>query len=151
VTVQEAHVVEPVRRSKVQNERRVAVVLQDERGRERALDAVRGLVLEDAAEGAKRLPDVALVVRQRVEPTLHGARRAEAGHEPTLLRGQVHDIVTLARALGISHSGRNATNHRGHRGARRRSDRAFSVCLCALCGSSVGTPEAETLIPREPR
>src|SRR5438034_5632545 len=66
--VDEDDVVEQVDRLEAQDERRVAVLLEDDGGRERGLETVRGATLDDAAKAAQRLAALLVVVRQRVQP-----------------------------------------------------------------------------------
>ncbi len=77
--IDEDHVVEVIDRLEAEDERRVSVLFEDDGGRERRLEAVRGPVANDSSEAAKRrAPGRRLsVVSERVEIALHGERRAQ--------------------------------------------------------------------------
>ena len=72
--VDEDHVVEQVDRLEAEDQRRIAVLLEDDGRRERRFEAVRGAGADDAAERSQRLAALLGVVRQRVQPA--PARRA---------------------------------------------------------------------------
>ena len=63
--------VEQVDRLEAQDERRIAVLLEDDGRRQRRLEAVRRAVADDAAEAAQRLAAGLGVVGQGVELALH--------------------------------------------------------------------------------
>ena len=82
--VDEDHVIEQVDRLEAEDERRIAVLLEDHRRRQRRLEAVRGAGANDAAEASQRLAALFGVVRQRIEPPLHGRGRAQPRDDPAL-------------------------------------------------------------------
>jgi len=76
--VDEDDVIEMVDRLEAQDERRIAVVLEDDGGKERGLEAVRAAVFENAAETSQRRPSVRLVVvRELVQIPLDLRRGVE--------------------------------------------------------------------------
>jgi hypothetical protein len=81
-TVHEDHVVEQVDRLKAQNQRRVAMLLEDHRRGESGFETMRGAVSDDAAEAAQRLAMLLVVVRQRVQPALDRKRRSQMFDDP---------------------------------------------------------------------
>ena len=76
--------VEQVDRLEAEDERRIAVLLEDDGRRERRLEAMRGARPHDAAEAAERFAALLVVVGQRVQPALHGGRRPQTRDEPAL-------------------------------------------------------------------
>jgi hypothetical protein len=78
-------VIEPVDRLKAEDQRWIAVLLHDDRGEERGLEAMRAAVRDHAAEAAQRRASAGLVViGKAVEIALHGGRSAQPGYEPPL-------------------------------------------------------------------
>ena len=76
--VDEDHVIELVDRLEAEDERRVAVLLEDDRREQRRLEAMRAAVADDAAKAAqRRAPAGLVVVGQAVEVALNGERRAQ--------------------------------------------------------------------------
>ena len=70
--------VEVVDRLEAEEQRRVAVRLEDDGGEQRRLETVRAPLADDAPEAAQRGPAARfLVVGQRVEVALDGARRPQ--------------------------------------------------------------------------
>ena len=88
--IHEDHVVEIVDRFEAQNERRVAVLLQNNGGKECRLEAVRGALTDDAAEAAQRRAAVRLlVVWQSIEEALDEDGRSQPRNQPPLARREV--------------------------------------------------------------
>ena len=84
-TAKSGDVIEVIDRLEADDERRVAVLFEDDRGRERGFQAVRGLEANDAPEAAQRRPAGGRlhVVVERVQKTLHGQRCAQPlNHAP---------------------------------------------------------------------
>jgi hypothetical protein len=81
VPVGEQHVIEPVDRFKAQNERRVAVLFEDDAGKHRRFEAVRGADLDHTAEAAQRGATGLGVVGQDVQVGLDVRRRSQARDE----------------------------------------------------------------------
>src|SRR6185295_8542016 len=88
-SVHEDYVIERVDRFEAQNERRVAVLLERDRGEERGFQTVRAPVADDAAKTAKRGAAAGLlIVRKPVQVPLDSQRRAEAREQPTFAGGE---------------------------------------------------------------
>src|SRR5262245_7354127 len=82
--VQKDDVIEVIDRFEAQDERGIAVLLEDDRGKERSLEAMSAAVAYDAAETAQRGTSVRLlVVRQPIEIALDSERRAQRGDQPS--------------------------------------------------------------------
>jgi hypothetical protein len=76
--VDEDHVVEQIDRLEAEDQRRIAVLLEDDGGGDRRLQTVRHSGAHDAAKAAQRLAALLDVVRQFVQPVLNGRRRPHA-------------------------------------------------------------------------
>ncbi len=99
--VQEKHVVEVVCRFNVEQERAVTALLKNRRRSEGCFEAMR---LPRSHHPTKRPRGRAAglpVVRERIEPTLHGLRRPQACDEAALLRAECR-----IRDLRLGESGR---------------------------------------------
>ena len=102
--VDEDHVVEQIDRLEAEDERRIAVLLEDDGRRERRLETVRRARAHDATEAAQRLTAGLGVVRQGVEPRLHrvpacaAAPRAGAPPAVSASAGGVDRISARERA-----------------------------------------------------
>ena len=80
--INEDHMVEQVDRFKAQDERWVAMLLEDHRCRERRFETMRGAVPDHAPEAAQCLAVLLVVVRQRVQPALDCKRRSQTFDNP---------------------------------------------------------------------
>ena len=78
--------IEQIDRLEAENERWIAMLLEDDSGEESGLEAMRGARTDNATKAAQRFAADLGVVGQRVEPCLNGIRRPQACHETTLLR-----------------------------------------------------------------
>ena len=91
------HVVEMVDRLEAQEQRRVAVRLEDDGGEQRRLEAMRAPFADDAAEAAQRRAAAGfLVVGQRVEVALDGARRPQPRDQAPLAGVETRLAATQA-------------------------------------------------------
>ena len=70
--------IEQIDRLEAEDQRRIAMLLEDDGRRERGFQAVRGAGADDAAKRSQRLAALFLVVRKIVQPVLDGGRRAQA-------------------------------------------------------------------------
>ncbi len=86
--VDEDHMIEEVDRLETENERGKAMLLEDDRGRERGLEAVSLARADDTAKAPQRFPTLLSVVRERIQPALYSARRFETANETTLGCGE---------------------------------------------------------------
>jgi hypothetical protein len=83
--VKKDHVIEVVDRLEAQNQRRKTVLLEDDGGEERRLEAMRAAVPDDSAEAPQGCATVRLlVVRQPVEIALNIQRRPQPRNQPSL-------------------------------------------------------------------
>src|SRR5262249_33995612 len=84
--VDEEDVVELVDRFETENERRITVLLEYDRGKERRLEAVSAAVTHDAPKSAGRGPARRRlgVVRETIQVMLDGGRRRQPGDEAPL-------------------------------------------------------------------
>ena len=64
------------------------MLLEDDGRRQRGLEAMRGVPLDDPAEAAEGFAFFLVVVRQGVQPALNGERRTEAIDNSPLGRGE---------------------------------------------------------------
>ncbi len=90
--VDEDHVIEGVHRFQAHHRRRIAVLLEDDRGRQRRFQAVGHAAGDHAAERAQAGPVRRRlhVVGQLVQEALDGRRRAESRHQAPLGRRERH-------------------------------------------------------------
>jgi hypothetical protein len=89
-------VIKQIDRLEAQNQGRVAVLLEDDGGRERGFEAVRGAGAHHAAERPQSLATCFLVVRQVVQPALHRGGCAQA-RDDTPLGGRERQARRLGR------------------------------------------------------
>src|SRR5207247_8362241 len=87
--VDEDDVVEIVDRFETENERRIAVLLENHGGKEGCFQAMCTLVTDDTPEAPEgRSPCGLGVVRQAVEKSLYRQRSVQAGNESAFTRGE---------------------------------------------------------------
>jgi hypothetical protein len=85
VLIGEEHMIEVVDRLEAEEQRRVAMRLEDDGGKQGGLETVRAPLADDAPEAAQGGPAARfLVVRQRIEVLLDGARRPQPGDQAPL-------------------------------------------------------------------
>ena len=80
--------IEQIDRLEAENQRRVAMLLEDHSRRECGLEAMRHPRPDHTTKAAERLTACLDVVRQVVEPLLDGAGRPETRHYALLRRGE---------------------------------------------------------------
>jgi hypothetical protein len=103
--VEQEHVPEAVLRVDVEDDRRVAVLLEDRGGGQHRLQAVRRSVTNHATERAQR---ALAVVGEIVEPALDEARSRQPVDEPELRREEAAPGRSPAHSDSASNSGRTA-------------------------------------------
>ncbi len=101
--VHEDDVVELVDRFEADDERRVPVLFEHRRRKQRRLEAMRRPMSDDAAEAAQRRAAGwrLRVVGKRVEVALDGQRRPQPGDEPTLGRCQSRRSSSVTRSVAV--------------------------------------------------
>ena len=110
--VDEQDVIQLIDRFEAQDRCRVAMLLEDDGGKERRLEAVGAVVRDDAAERAERRTHRLVVVRHRVQVRLHTLRRIQARDEPPFSRcenvarrrftGAVRLVVSSGHRLAVA-------------------------------------------------
>ena len=113
--IHEDHVIEQVDRLEAQDERRIPVLLEDDRRRQRRFQAMRGAGPDHAAERAQRLAALLVVVGKRVQPALDGVGRPQARDEAAL-RSRVSASAggsTSGQFAGAGAALRSATSSAG--------------------------------------
>jgi hypothetical protein len=90
--------VEVVLRLEAHYERRVPVLLEDDRREQGGLEAMRGFGSDHSAEGAQRFSAAFDVVVQGVQPRLDGLRRTEPANERAFAGGQRREGRSVHRS-----------------------------------------------------